>query len=83
MTEKKTTISQEPRLGKKIKVETEKMDKLLANIPKDNSSELNELIYAGAKLINDSIDVPLRKPNMNIKPGCEISQEGQVKKLQQ
>ena len=34
--------------------------------------ELNELIYAGAKLICDKIGVSLKKTNRNSKPGWEI-----------
>ena len=49
----------------------------------DNISELNELIYAGAKLVFNKISVPLRNPNRNTKPGWEIRQEGHVKKLRQ
>ena len=44
------------------------------NIPK-----LNELIYAEVKLI----DVPLRNPNRNTKPGGEIRLGRQVKNLRQ
>ena len=49
----------------------------------DNISELNELIYAGAKLVWDKICVPLSNPNRNTKSGREIRLGGQVKKLQQ
>ena len=52
MIEKKTT-SQEPRLEK---VETEKV-KLFTNILTDNITELNELINAREKLVNDKVDV--------------------------
>ena len=51
MTEKKITL---PSFGnkdlKKATVETEKISKLLTNIPTGDITELNELIYAGAKL---------------------------------
>ena len=43
-------------------------DKLLTNIPKE-ITELNELIYAGAKLVSDKIGVPLRNTNGSSKPG--------------
>ena len=44
------TISQEPRL-EKAKVETEKINKLSPNIPTDNITELNTLIYTGVELV--------------------------------
>ena len=34
----------------------------------DKTTELNDLIYAGAKLVNDKIDITLRNPNRNTKP---------------
>ena len=35
-----------------------KQEKFLPNIPKDNITELNELIHAGAKLVCDKIGIP-------------------------
>ena len=53
MTEKKTTLPSLSNLDrKKVKVETEKVNKILLNIPKSNITELNGIIYAGAKLEN-------------------------------
>ncbi len=43
--------------------------------------ELNELIYAGAKLTFDKIGKPLRNPIRNTKPEWEIKLQGQIKKL--
>ena len=68
---------------KKVKVETEKINKLSKNIPKGDISELKELIYAETKLVSDKIDVPLRNPNRNTKPEWEIRLEAQVNKLRQ
>ena len=45
--------------------------------------KLNELIYAGAKLISNKIGRPLRNPNRQAKPGWEMKLEEQMKKLQQ
>ena len=59
------------------------MNKLLPIIPRGDIMELKELIYAGAKLVNDKIRVPRRNLNGNARPGWEIRLEGQVKKLQQ
>ena len=58
MTEKKTILTSlgNKRL-EKFKVETEKTNKLLTNIPTDNITESNELIYAGAKRVCDKIGV--------------------------
>ena len=49
----------------------------------DKITELNELIYAGAKLVGDKIDISQRNPNKNTKSGWEMRIEGQIKKLRQ
>ena len=59
------------------------VNKLLPIIPTGNIMELNELIYAWAKLTGDKIVVLLRNPNKNTKLGREIRLEGQVKTLPQ
>ena len=41
------------KTGKKFKAETEEVKRLLKDISADNVIELNDLIYAGAKLISD------------------------------
>ena len=61
-----------------MKVETEKANKLLPNIPIGNITELNELIYAGVKQVCDKISVPEGKLNINTKSGWEIKLEGQI-----
>ena len=63
----KNTTPKESRL-KKVKVETEKVRKLSEYIPTDHITELNELIYAGIKLVSDKIRSPQRNPNRNTKP---------------
>ena len=57
---KKTTIlpSLWNKNRKKVKAESEKINKLLTNISMNNIMELNELIYAGAKLVCNKIGVP-------------------------
>ena len=77
MTVKKTTLPS-PRNDDrdKVKVETEKMNTLLANIRTGNIIELYELIYAGAKLVRDKIGVPLRNSDRNIKSGWETESDG-------
>ena len=43
---------------KKVKVETEKVNKLSTNIPTSNITELNELTFAEVKLVRDKISIP-------------------------
>ena len=53
----------------------------LTYIPTKNISELNELIYAGAKLVGEKIGIPLKSTNKKSKPGWEIQLETQIRKL--
>ena len=80
MTEKKTIL---PFLRnedlKKCKVETEKVNKLLPNVSTGHNTVLNEIIFAGVKLVYDKIVVPLRNPNRNAKSGWEIRLKWLVK----
>ena len=70
MIKKKTTLpSLRNQDWKKVKVETEKINKLSTHIPKGNITELNALIYAGSKLVCDKISVFLRNPRRNTKHG--------------
>ena len=62
---------------KKVKVETEKVNKLLPNIPACNITKLNKLIYARVKLACNKIGVLQRNPNRNTKHESEIRLEGQ------
>ena len=43
---------------RKLKIETEKINQILRHIPTNNITELNELIYAGAKLVREKIGIP-------------------------
>ena len=43
-----------------------------------NITELNDLIYAGSKLVRDKIGIPLKKLKRNTKPGWRISLDGQI-----
>ena len=63
--------------------EPEKVNQLLKYIPNDNITELNELIYAGTKLVDEKIVILLRNPKRNTKLGWERKLEGQIRKLQQ
>ena len=64
---------------------TEKLEaftgiKQIINIPTDNITELNKLLYTGTKLICDKIDIPQGNLNKITKPGREIQLKGQKKK---
>ena len=59
---------------KTVMEETEKINKLLTHIS-TNIMELNELIYAGVKLICVKIGTPLKNMNRNSKPEFEIRVE--------
>ena len=63
-------------------VDNEKVYKLLKHVPTENITDMNALIYVGAKLVGDKIGIPQRNPNWNTKPTCEMRIEGQIKKLQ-
>ena len=53
------TIPKESR----VKLQIEKVNKILQHIPTDNVTKLNELIYAGAKLVGNKLDIPIRNPS--------------------
>ena len=57
---------------KKVLVETEKVNKYCNISQVDNITELNELIYARTKLVNNKICISLRNANINTKPGWEM-----------
>ena len=44
--------------GKTLEIETNKINHILPYIPANNITELNELIYAGAKLVCENIGFP-------------------------
>ena len=59
MSEKKTTLpSLRDQDWRTVKSETEKVNDFLINIPRKDITELNDLIYAGAKLTSEKIGVP-------------------------
>ena len=70
MTEEKTTLSSlRNQNWEKVQVETEKVNILLKHILTNNITELNEVNYAGAKLVRDKIGIPQRNTHRNTKPG--------------
>ena len=57
---------------KTIEVETEKINDLLTNIPMKNIADLNNLIYARAKLSCEKVGLALKKKNKMATPWWEI-----------
>ena len=47
-------------------MEKEKINQVLTYMPTKNITELNELVYAGAKLVFEKIGVPLKSTNKKI-----------------
>ena len=75
MSEKKTTLTcLWKQKWKTVKPETEKVNNLLTNIPK------NHLIYEGAKLVSKKIGVPLKTSDRKSNPGRQLRLESQIKK---
>ena len=52
---------------RKLKIETEKINQILLHIPTNNITEVNELIYAGAKLVCEKIGIPPKKHEQKVK----------------
>ena len=65
---------------KTLKIETNKINHILLYIPTNNITELNELIYAGTKLVCENIRIPSKSTKKQSKPGWEIRLETQIKK---
>ena len=57
------------------------MNQVLTYIPTNNITDLNELIYAGAKLVCENIGIPSKKPKAKSKPGWEFRLETQIENL--
>ena len=49
-----------------VKTETEKINQVLTYISTNNIAELNELIYAGAKVIHEKIGIPSKSTKKNL-----------------
>ena len=62
-----------------LKTETNRINQMLPYISTNNISELNDLIYAGAKLGCEKIWVPSKSTKKQSKPGWEVRQETQEK----
>ena len=50
-----------------VKEETNKVNQVLTYIPTNNITDLNELIYAGAKLVCENIEIPSKKHESKVK----------------
>ena len=60
---------------KTLKIETNKINDILPYILTNNITELNELIYAGAKLVCENIGIPSKCAKKQKKMGWEIRLE--------
>ena len=54
---------------KTLKIKTNKINHILPYITTNNITELNELIYAGAKLVCENIGIPPKSTKKQSKPG--------------
>ena len=54
---------------------------MLLYISTNNIYELNYLIYAGAKLVNEKIGIPTKSTKKQSKPGWEVRLETQIRNL--
>ena len=63
-----------------LKIETNEINQVLPYISTNNLTELNELIYAGAKLVSEKIGITSKSTKKKSKPAWEIRLETQIKK---
>ena len=64
-----------------VKAETNKVNQVLTYIPTNNITDLNELIYAGEKLVCENIGIPSKNTKAKSKPGWEFRLETQIENL--
>ena len=82
MNEEKTTLPSLRNIEwRTFKTETKKQKQVLPYISTNNITELNKLIYAGAKLVCEKIGIPRKCTKKESKPGWEIRLETQIKNL--
>ena len=62
-----------------VKAETNKVNEVLTYISTNNITELNEVIYAGAKLVWEKIGILSKSTKEKWKPGWEFQLETQIK----
>ena len=63
-----------------VMAEMKKINQVLLYISTNNITELNELIYAGAKLVCEKIGILSKNTKKESNPGWEIRLETQIKK---
>ena len=66
-----------------VKSENEEVNDVLTNIRTNDITELNDLIYAEAKLVCEKIGIFLKTTDRKLKPGWELRLESQIKRLRQ
>ena len=82
MNSEKTTLPSLRNIEwKTLKIETNKINHILPYVPTNYITELNELIYAGSKLVSENIGIPSKSTKKQSKVGWEIRLEMQIKKL--
>ena len=64
-----------------VKAEMNKVNQVLTYIPTNNITDLNELIYAGAKLVCENVWIPLKNMKEKSKSGWEFRLETQIENL--
>ena len=67
---------------KTVKAENGRINKSLTQFTTNNTSELNELIYAGVKLVCAKNGVPRKNMDINLKSELEIRLEIHIRNLQ-
>ena len=55
-----------------LKTETNKINQILPHISTNNITDLNDLIYTGAKLVCEKIWVPSKSTKKQSKPGWKV-----------
>ena len=81
MNSEKTTLPSLRNIESRIaREETNKMNQLLTYISTNNITELNEVLYARAKLICEKIRIPSKSTKGKSKPRWEFRLDTQIKK---
>ena len=76
MNNEKTTLPSLRNIEwRRVKAETNKINQVLPYISMNNITKLNELIYAGAKLVCEKIGIPSKSMKKKSKPGWAIQLE--------
>ena len=82
MNSKKTTLPSLRSIElRTVKTETNKINQVIPYTSTNDITELNELIYAGAKLVCEKIGILSKSTKKESKLGWEIRQETQKRNL--